>query len=49
MIHLTVRLQQIIQEWVRREIIDFDPYEAEYSNPQLQVCPETVQSFSSRP
>jgi hypothetical protein len=48
MIHLTHRFQQIVQEWVRREIIDFDPYDAEYSNSQQQLCPEMVQPSTSR-
>jgi hypothetical protein len=43
MIQLTVQLRQMIQAWIRREIIDFDPYEeAQYH--QLRLCPEPIKS-----
>jgi hypothetical protein len=31
--HLTLRLRQGIQDWIRREIIDFDPYDFEDASP----------------
>jgi hypothetical protein len=31
--HLTIRLRQRIQDWIRREIIDFDPYDLEDASP----------------
>jgi hypothetical protein len=43
MIQLTVQLRQMIQDWIRREIIDFDPYEEAQYN-QLQLCPEPIRS-----
>jgi hypothetical protein len=43
MIQLTVQLRQMIQTWVRREIIDFDPYEEAQSH-QIQLCPEPIKS-----
>jgi hypothetical protein len=43
MIQLTVQLRQMIQAWIRREIIDFDPYEeAQYH--QIPLCPEPIKS-----
>jgi hypothetical protein len=39
--HLTIRLRQRIQDWIRREIIDFDPYDLE------DVSPVTVRTQQS--
>jgi hypothetical protein len=42
MIHLTLQLKNMLQGWIRREIIDFDPYEE--ANRQLQLASEPIQS-----
>jgi hypothetical protein len=46
MIHLTLQLKNMMQAWIRREIIDFDPYEeAQY---QLQLASEPIQSVPEK-
>lgn len=46
MIQLTLQLKKMVQDWIRREIIDFDPYEEAYYN-QVLLCPEKIESISA--
>jgi hypothetical protein len=41
-------LQQGWKEWVRREIIDFDPYDDERLSPELQQLLQTHDSYLQR-
>jgi hypothetical protein len=41
-------LQQGWQDWVRREIIDFDPYDDEYLSPELQQLLQSHNSYLER-